>query len=258
MLTINSNFIYHFFFTSYEGETSLVLVNWHEKRATDRIWTGDLILTKDALYQLSYCSFLLRSVGLPLALLRFSLSGRRGSNPPPIAWKAIALPNELLPLLSRLWGRVDSNHWTPKRTDLQSVAIATMRLPHLLSRWCPSIFEGAHRADEGTRTPDRLITNQLLYQLSYIGFFSFVKQLSFFLIWGCKDTTFFSSRKFFFFFSSNYFLLHWLSYLFFHPLLHPFTLSGTVFCPFVPSFTPILGFAIRHLTRIIVLFFVNQ
>lgn len=26
------------------------------------------------------------------------LSGRRGSNPPPIAWKAIALPNELLPL----------------------------------------------------------------------------------------------------------------------------------------------------------------
>ena len=26
-------------------------------------------------------------------------SGRRGSNPPPIAWKAIALPNELLPLL---------------------------------------------------------------------------------------------------------------------------------------------------------------
>ena len=24
-------------------------------------------------------------------------SGRRGSNPPPIAWKAIALPNELLP-----------------------------------------------------------------------------------------------------------------------------------------------------------------
>ena len=26
-------------------------------------------------------------------------SGRRGSNPPPIAWKAIALPNELLPLM---------------------------------------------------------------------------------------------------------------------------------------------------------------
>ena len=66
-----------------------------------------------------------------------------------------------------LWGRVDSNHWTPKRTDLQSVAIATMRLPHF--RCSQSV---GTRADEGTRTPDRLITNQLLYQLSYIGFFS--------------------------------------------------------------------------------------
>ncbi len=28
-----------------------------------------------------------------------------------------------------LWGRVDSNHRTDSRTDLQSVAIATMRLP---------------------------------------------------------------------------------------------------------------------------------
>ena len=27
------------------------------------------------------------------------------------------------------WERVDSNHRTPKRTDLQSVAIAAMRLP---------------------------------------------------------------------------------------------------------------------------------
>ncbi len=27
----------------------------------------------------------------------FSQSGRRGSNPPPKAWKAFALPNELLP-----------------------------------------------------------------------------------------------------------------------------------------------------------------
>ena len=30
---------------------------------------------------------------------------------------------------SFLWGRVDSNHRTHPRTDLQSVAIATMRLP---------------------------------------------------------------------------------------------------------------------------------
>ena len=31
--------------------------------------------------------------------------------------------------LDFLWGRVDSNHRTDSRTDLQSVAIATMRLP---------------------------------------------------------------------------------------------------------------------------------
>ena len=30
---------------------------------------------------------------------------------------------------SMSWGRVDSNHRTDSRTDLQSVAIATMRLP---------------------------------------------------------------------------------------------------------------------------------
>ena len=37
----------------------------------------------------------------------FSLSGKRGSNPPPIAWKAIALPNELLPLaISLLVGEI--------------------------------------------------------------------------------------------------------------------------------------------------------
>ena len=30
-----------------------------------------------------------------------------------------------------LWGRVDSNHRTDTRTDLQSVAIATMRLPRV-------------------------------------------------------------------------------------------------------------------------------
>ena len=73
-------------------------------------------------------------------------SGRRGSNPPPIAWKAIALPNELLPpveVFGISWGRVDSNHRTLPRTDLQSVAIAAMRLPQFdapswFSLGCPS------------------------------------------------------------------------------------------------------------------------
>ncbi len=45
------------------------------------------------------------------------MSGRRGSNPPPSAWKADALPNELLPLFKLfaranqciMWGEKDSN-----------------------------------------------------------------------------------------------------------------------------------------------------
>ena len=61
----------------------------------------------------------------------FYSSGRRGSNPPPIAWKAIALPNELLPLnLQSIikqavtailwWGQMDSNHRRHSPADLQS------------------------------------------------------------------------------------------------------------------------------------------
>ena len=72
-------------------------------RANDQDRTGDLILTMDVLYQLSYIGFYI----LPFAsnfltaccTAPTALSGRRGSNPPPIAWKAIALPNELLPLI---------------------------------------------------------------------------------------------------------------------------------------------------------------
>ena len=46
--------------------------------------------------------------------LCFDASGRRGSNSRPTAWKAVALPTELLPHFSIkvLWGQVDSNHWT--------------------------------------------------------------------------------------------------------------------------------------------------
>ena len=53
-------------------------------RAHDQDRTGDLVLTKDALYRLSYVGW--------------DWSGRRDSNPRPIAWKAMTLPTELLPL----------------------------------------------------------------------------------------------------------------------------------------------------------------
>jgi hypothetical protein len=37
------------------------------------------------------------------------LSERRGSNPRPTAWKAVALPTELLSLIIFWWGEKDSN-----------------------------------------------------------------------------------------------------------------------------------------------------
>ena len=54
-------------------------------------------------------------------------SGRRGSNSRPLAWKANALPTELLPhsclsaaLPKELWAKMDSNHRRHKPADLQS------------------------------------------------------------------------------------------------------------------------------------------
>ena len=57
-----------------------------ENGAHIRTRTGDLFLTKEVLYLLSY-------VGL-----RRIWSGKRDSNPRPSAWKADALPTELHPL----------------------------------------------------------------------------------------------------------------------------------------------------------------
>jgi hypothetical protein len=70
------------------------------------------------------------------------------------------------------WARMDSNHRTPKRTDLQSVAVGHLATCPLPEEFIPpkiprDLFP--YRAREGTRTPDQLITNQLLYQLSYSG-----------------------------------------------------------------------------------------
>lgn len=81
--------------------------------ANDQDRTGDLILTMDVLYQLSYIGLFEFKVICPIierhsefkpnhSLFTLFKSGRRGSNPPPSAWKADALPNELLPLV-RNW-----------------------------------------------------------------------------------------------------------------------------------------------------------
>lgn len=83
-------------------------------------------------------------------------------------------------------------------------------------------------ADRGTWTPDRLITNQLLYQLSYIGIYAFtflifqitilvffssplpnrvLTQTLFYLPKGeCKGTTFFNIHQMIFYFFLFFFL----------------------------------------------------
>ena len=61
------------------------------------------------------------------------------------------------------WGRTDSNH----RSDTQQIyslsPLATRELPQIFI--CLFLIGAGRR----TRTPDLLITNQLLYQLSYTG-----------------------------------------------------------------------------------------
>ena len=60
------------------------------------------------------------------------------------------------------WGKVDSNHRSYKQQIYSLSPLATREFPHMkLAFLC-----GAGRR---TRTPDLLITNQLLYRLSYTG-----------------------------------------------------------------------------------------
>ena len=61
------------------------------------------------------------------------------------------------------WGRTDSNHRSETQQIYSLSPLATRELPHMKFVFC---LNGAGRR---TRTPDLLITNQLLYQLSYTG-----------------------------------------------------------------------------------------
>ena len=61
------------------------------------------------------------------------------------------------------WRRVDSNHRSESQQIYSLPPLATRELLHIQLQ-AP---EGACGAGGRTRTPDLLITNQLLYQLSY-------------------------------------------------------------------------------------------
>ena len=79
---------------------------------------------------------------------RLLLSGRRGSNPPPIAWKAIALPNELLPLMvQKLFSFYFfcGDRWI--RTT-EGISQQIYSLPHLATLVYPLTFLSAKRFTE--------------------------------------------------------------------------------------------------------------
>ncbi len=59
-------------------------------------------------------------------------------------------------------GHVGTGGFEPPKSKQQIYSLS-----HLATLVCPLHKK---RAEEGTRTPDQLITNQLLYQLSYSGF----------------------------------------------------------------------------------------
>ena len=91
------------------------------------------------------------------------LSGRRGSNSRPIAWKAIALPTELLSLLYS-GGRRIRTFEVLRQQSYSLSHLATLVSPHTFKP--PHYTCGLKRASYRDRTNDLLITSQLLYQLS--------------------------------------------------------------------------------------------
>jgi hypothetical protein len=102
-----------------------------KRGAHDQIRTGDLDLTKIALYRLSYVGVAVGRVDAP------ANRGRRDGIP---GW----------------WGQ-DSNLRIASANRFYRPAPLTTRPPHPIG------------ADEGTRTPNRRFTKPLLCQLSYVG-----------------------------------------------------------------------------------------
>ena len=133
--------------------------------ALDRDRTGDLILTKDVLCQLSYKGDkpLLTIIKAPLMLASTSPprgSGKRDSNPRPLAWKARALPLSYsricpVPRLSIGWGGEDSNLRSRTATDLQSVPfVHSGTSPSIIHIPPPPTWGGSWRWESNPRPAD--------------------------------------------------------------------------------------------------------
>ena len=124
-----------------------------------------------------------RKCSTPELLWRQKMSGRRNSNPRPSAWKADALPTELLPLnivqrepYPRLCIHLSTRSvpvlsGESRIRTYEGICQQIYSLPQLAALVSPPsnrvllsrhTFIHLSRADEGIRTPDLQITNQLL------------------------------------------------------------------------------------------------
>ena len=105
---------------------------------------------------------------LPLSyigdLFSFDLSGRRGSNSRPSAWKADALSTELLPHL--LWAKMDSNHRRRTSADLQSAPFGHSGIRPFYFR---HLFLRSFEPIEGFEPTTPRLQITCSGQLSYIG-----------------------------------------------------------------------------------------
>ena len=121
-------------------------------RAGDGNWTHDLILTKDALYPWA----------TPATLIKM-WSGKRGSNSRPSAWKADALPTELLP-------QVSGRRWIRTTEDISQQIYS---LPHLATLVFSQYFIGKAfpklEPIEGFEPTTPRLQITCSGQLSYIG-----------------------------------------------------------------------------------------
>ena len=115
------------------------------------------------------------------------LSGKRGSNSRPSAWKADALPTELFPRCLVGGGGLEPPN--PEGADLQSAAIATMRTSQKLAYQC---FQSSFEPIEGFEPTTPRLQITCSGQLSYIGAHeSFIAERT------AKVGTFFESTKLF-------------------------------------------------------------
>ena len=111
-------------------------------------WTPDLFLTKEVLYPWATTAFvktltvdrctLTEATNCHLSFFIWQLlSGRPGSNRPPIAWKAIALPNELLPQswfenLEMCWFEIFTFRFLTQRSYfMKTINLQISKLTHL-------------------------------------------------------------------------------------------------------------------------------